>query len=790
MVVQVLVPCRIQRSASPVQQEILQSGLLSSGFSCVLQMPTGSGKTWLAEQAIATVLEKGKRAVYLTPLRALADELTARWQARFAPTKVGVFTGDYANRSYPVPYQDAQLLVMTPERLDACTRNWRSHWHWIPEVDLVVVDELHLLGEPRRGARLEGALLRLMRLNPFVRVLGLSATLGNREELADWLGGVEYHSNLRPVPLEWKVVRYKRAQDKPDFALRELRRNLAINGKSLVFVQSRRRAEELAAWFQETGLRTEHHHAGLNHAERRRVENRFRSAELDVLVATATLEMGLNLPACQVILYDLQTFDGCDFVPLSVNSVWQRAGRAGRPGLDLLGEVVLLAPSWDGQAEHYPKGKFEQIRSGLARTSALAEQIIAEVASGLCKSHAQLEAIFSQSLASQQDKLPSVNRVVDEMLEAGMLALRETEGSQRLRTTRLGFVAVRHLLSPETILLFRRVLESYDQLTFLDLLLIATSSEDCEPILPVDFEQLDPLSDELSYEPTLLLELSRDKLRDLLGIDGKRLLAAIHTAMTARDWTRLGDAAQVADKRGCYAFEVHRLQESVQRSLQAMSAVLSAIEAEEKPLDDPELVPLRERIQALGRMVGGGLDERTATLTVIPGIGAKLAKRLNQSGIADIEDLALADAEELADNPRISINRAQGWIERAAEIVDSQWSAYRYREESTQHRLKGADWPTDIDPYRLRRATSLQVEFCTENTYRVTGGLDPHTVTVRGCNFNCDCADHAKENICKHILAVRLKRKDSTLHKLSQVLNGMAESTELNLLELWMGNHR
>ena len=57
--------------------------------------------------------------------------------------------------------------------------------------------------------------------------------------------------------------------------------------------------------------------------------------------------MGLNLPARQVVLYDLQTFDGTDFVPLSVNTVWQRAGRAGRRGLDTQGEVVLIAPSWD-----------------------------------------------------------------------------------------------------------------------------------------------------------------------------------------------------------------------------------------------------------------------------------------------------------------------------------------------------------------------------------------------------------------------------------------------------------
>ena len=146
-------------TTSPAQQELLESSLLSSGFSCILQMPTGSGKTWLAEQAIATVLDRGRRAVYLTPLRALADELNARWQKRFTPQPVGVFTGDYSNSSYPVPYRDARLLVMTPEKLDACTRSWRTHWNWIPEVDLVVVDELHLLGEPRRGARLEAGLI-------------------------------------------------------------------------------------------------------------------------------------------------------------------------------------------------------------------------------------------------------------------------------------------------------------------------------------------------------------------------------------------------------------------------------------------------------------------------------------------------------------------------------------------------------------------------------------------------------------------------------------------------------
>ncbi len=124
----------LNQPLSPPQAEVLSSGLLDSGFSCILQMPTSSGKTWLAEQAISTVLASGARAIYLTPLRALATELMTRWQSLFANAKVGVFTGDYgvAGKPYPVPFRDAQLLVMTPERLDACTRAWRAHWSWLP----------------------------------------------------------------------------------------------------------------------------------------------------------------------------------------------------------------------------------------------------------------------------------------------------------------------------------------------------------------------------------------------------------------------------------------------------------------------------------------------------------------------------------------------------------------------------------------------------------------------------------------------------------------------------------
>jgi len=91
---------------TPPQQTIIDSGLLSTGFNCVVQMPTGSGKTWLAEYAIREAMTMGHRCIYLTPLRALADELTARWNQALAPFPVGVFRMEITERPtslYPCP---------------------------------------------------------------------------------------------------------------------------------------------------------------------------------------------------------------------------------------------------------------------------------------------------------------------------------------------------------------------------------------------------------------------------------------------------------------------------------------------------------------------------------------------------------------------------------------------------------------------------------------------------------------------------------------------------------------
>jgi helicase len=780
---------------NPAQQEVQARGLLDSGFACVLQMPTGAGKTWLAEQAIARVLERGDRAIYLTPLRALANELVQRWRTRFDGYEVGVFTGEYGQRQkYPVPFEDAQLLVMTPERLDACTRHWRSHWGWFPKVGLLVVDELHLLGERGRGPRLEGALSRARRLNPFLQVLGLSATMGNRAELAEWLDGVHYGSTWKPIPIEWRCARYQRATDKPRILREEVNRCVAAGGQSLVFVQSRRRAEALAAELREAGVAAGHHHAGLDSVNRQRLEGEYRSGVLRALVSTGTLEMGLNLPARQVVLYDLQGFDGTDFVPLSVNTVWQRAGRAGRRGLDSQGEVVLVAPSWDRGVERYAAGQFEKIASGLAEPRALAEQVLAELSSGLARNRAQLKRNLQQSLAAHQRRLPVLDTIVGEMLESGMLVETAEDGAvkQTLRATRLGRIAVRQMLAPSTVIALARALqaEGAERLTFLDQLLLCVGTDDCDTRIPVDFEELEELGSQLAAEPTSVLVGTSSEIQSRLGLSGRRLLTVIKTALILRSWTRVGNADEVAESFGCYAFEIRRLKESVERILSAAVAVANppkeaeSEEVEARPnmmlADEP---PIKERVQALAAMVAHGVDEQVVTLTYIEGIGGTLARRLHDAGIMDIEELATAEPEVLGRVRGVSVKRAERWIEAATEMIRSR-SAFAFRETGARTETQSGFWNSSVDPYRLRRALDLTVHMQGDG-FAVSGGLEPHRVGGAGESFSCDCADFDKGHVCKHVLAAQLHRKEPELVALVERLSAEEESCGLDLFQLW-----
>jgi helicase len=777
---------------TPPQHQVTQMGLLDSGFNCVLQMATGSGKTWLAEKSIEKVLRAGYRAIYVCPTRALAAELYERWISRLPDVPVGVFTGDFgkADAPYPVSFADARLLLMTPERLDSCTRHWRTHWTWIPEVDAIVVDEFHLIGDGYRGARLEGALMRMRRLNPFMRVIALSATLGNRNELADWLNGIEYFDDWRPVPLTWRYVRFKRAEEKPDLLLDEVHRTTQNGGKSLVFAQSRRRAEDLATRLRSKGLRATHHHAGLGYDARRSVEARFRGSDIDVLVTTSTLEVGLNLPVRQVVLYDLQQFDGTDFRPLPRTNVWQRVGRAGRFGLDMEGEAVLFTPSWASKCPDYERGTFEPCRSSLGQSRILAEQIIAELSSGLSRTRSELKHALNESLAAAQGRLGNVPTLLDEMIKSGLLVEQdrseEDEKEVRLKPTKLGRIASRHMLSPKTVLVFRELLTRCSKPTFFDLLLVACASDDCDPIIPVSFEELTSISDQLAGETSELLNQDPHSLPDLCEISPRRFLAAIKMAIAVRGYTRSGECEDVADGLDCYPVEIKRVCESVARLLPAMGSICDQMTSVS---DNPEVILLPSNvpkiIHLLHQMVETGLDEEKISLTLVPGIGPTWAKRLVDAGMMHIEDLAQSDEEDVIALGGISTGRAKQWIDKASELMTSD-EIYLLRDLGTRISQQQRNWPSWIDPYRLRRARSLVVTRSNERTFVVTGGSDPHQVIWEDTDLCCDCMDYVKGHRCKHVLAVQSGLGDERIIQAEAQMSNSDKSSSIDLFKLWM----
>ena len=654
---------------------------------------------------------------------------------------------------------------------------------------MLVVDEIHLLGEPSRGARLEGAISRFRRLNPFVRIAGLSATVGNPDEIAKWLRGVAFVCNERPVPLKWRIVHYRRACDKPEKLATEVTRNIRKGGASLVFVQSRRRAEELSRFLQGVGLNAEHHHAGLGPEKRNCVESSFREKQVDVLVATATLEMGLNLPVRQVVLYDLQGFDGQRFSPLTTNTVWQRVGRAGRLGLDDHGEAVLLAPTWGRYADRYADGHFERIVSQVSEDVALSEQIVAEVASGLSNTRQQLRHAMEQSFAARQGRLSTLDATLDTMCRAGLLVESPSDDPNqmvlRLKATRLGRIAVRHMLSPASVLLFRRVCDIDSDLTLFDLLVIAAASSECEPVLMVDFEELDALASRIAEQPSELLTQKGCGIAETLRVSPRRLLSALKMAMVIRDWTRIGNEECVAEQNDCYMFEVTRLRESISRVLLAFHQVVA--EPSESENNQPAIqedATLEERVRALVQMVTHGLDELAVTLTFVHGIGGKMAKRLGASGFADIEDLACAEPHHLANVRGLSSSRAHRWVREAEKLVKTR-HALILNETSNVAVATAGEWPANIEPYRLRRAMDLMVKPSQADQYTVSGGLEPHVVKGTRKVSKCDCVDFSKGHVCKHILAVRLHKKDRDVRVLAKRLSASSRNNELDLFHLW-----
>lgn len=383
--------------------------------------PTGAGKTDIALLSILNVIKQFStinddggieiqyndfKIIYVAPLKALAAEIVAKFSKKLSNFKVQVkeLTGDIQLTKSDII--STQVIVTTPEKWDVVTRKPNSDNDILSKVKLLIIDEVHLLHEDR-GSVIETIVARTLRQvessQSMIRILGLSATLPNFMDVADFLGvnrriGMFYFDqSFRPKPLEQYLIGCrgksgsKQAKDNIDKVSYDKLVNAVQNkNRVMVFVHSRKDTIRSAKTFisiarsnNELELfavenvninkysrdMTKHkdkdmkeifqfgfgvHHAGMSRSDRNLTEQMFKDGAINVLICTATLAWGVNLPADVVIIKGTQVYDSKKggFTDLGISDIIQIFGRAGRPGFGASYGTGILCTTND-RLDHY-----------------------------------------------------------------------------------------------------------------------------------------------------------------------------------------------------------------------------------------------------------------------------------------------------------------------------------------------------------------------------------------------------------------------------------------------------
>ncbi len=365
------------RSLRPVQRlAVDEAQLLESRQHIVVSAPTNSGKTVVGYMLLIEALLRNQNALLVEPLRALAQEKADELEALLrdlSPTvfpsapKVRLTTGDYRLESESPdspPPEAGHLIVATPERFEAILRN-PSNAAWIGKLGAVVIDEAHLIKDPRRGPTLELLIASLISLPAPPRVALLSATVGNPERLRDWLNPCQLIRSTARTPLKKEVWELSAGESVEETLANAIGQILQDSGTSvLVFVYRKNSADALARQLTDV-LKTPvlSYHSGQSANDKASRRDAFNSGTCRCVVSTTALAMGVNLPATHVIVRDT-TFFGVGKLPVDqLLQILGRAGRGDRAGTGIV--IVRPEDEWDAAelARSLNEERIEPIRS-------------------------------------------------------------------------------------------------------------------------------------------------------------------------------------------------------------------------------------------------------------------------------------------------------------------------------------------------------------------------------------------------------------------------------------------
>jgi len=416
-----------KRTLRSVQQQALASGLCSGRRNMVVAAPTNSGKSLVGLIGLVQAVHRGKRAILLEPLRALAREKADEIERLAADLKksigwtfnVKVTTGDYRldDESYADPAPGGELIIATPERLEAILRN-PDHAPWLDTIGAVCVDEAHLIANPRRGPTLEYLITSFLAQPVPPRLFLLSATLGNVEAAKAWLEPCDVvQVSERYPPLTKQVVEVGAGETADEVVtgwLRDMLPNPAH--QALVFVYQTAATEKLAHTLTTSlgelsgASGAAAYHGKMSAAQRDEARSAFLSGASRVVVTTSALAMGMNLPATHVVVRDL-TYPAAESPEISdLLQMMGRAGRGDQAGL----AVAIRKPSDDRTAAELQRALDEEVlpefRSAFAGAGAENGSVPAGVQQVLAllsrkgdtgATQAEIEAFFLRSFGGQ-----------------------------------------------------------------------------------------------------------------------------------------------------------------------------------------------------------------------------------------------------------------------------------------------------------------------------------------------------------------------------------------------------
>jgi helicase len=669
----------------PPQEDIIKKGLLKER-NLVIAMPTAGGKTLIATLAMIEKLSKTKcKVVYIVPLIALGNEKYNYYKEFFeGKYKVALSVGDYdSSDSYLANYD---IICATSEKMDSLLRH---NVGWTKEINLIIIDEVHLLNDPSRGPTLEILITKLREMVPRAQILALSATIKNTNELAEWLNAFLVLSDFRPVKLyegiayDSKIHFTEKKQgyeiSGEDIEESIVENTLGLKKQALIFVATRRNAESLAEKLGKTVKsklgKNEHfqlenlsndienvleypthqckklarciksgvtfHHAGLLGKQKRMIEENFKKGLIKSIVATPTLAYGINLPAFRVIMRDVKRYYqgiGATYIP--VMEYKQMTGRAGRPQFDDFGESILLAKSEEDAQDlidHFIFGETENIVSKLAIEPILRMHALALVASGFCTTEESLLKFFSKTFYAFhygdifiiEEKLLDI---LDLLCEWKFIINKKG----KLIATTIGRRVSELYIDPLTAHNFIEALKqaTKKEINTFSFLQTISNTVEMKPLLSIR-------TGEFSETQNILIEREKLILQDIpeeWDLDFDEFFKSIKTALMIESWTDEATEDQILTKFRVAPGELRTRLENADwlvYSLQELALLLGYKEILK------EIRKLRIRLRY-------GIKEELLPLVKLEQVGRVRARKLYDANLTSLEKLRKVPLESLS----------------------------------------------------------------------------------------------------------------------------------------------